>query len=272
MLSVLKKIGLVSHIYNEELLLPTWLEWHKPLVDYMYLIDHSSTDRSVSIIKELAPEAKIITSWVPDYDASGVDRQVSEVEHLMKEEVAPDWIISLNTSEFLFTPNLREKLECLSTLAPDIQAFGMRSVVLVDKEENNSLDLLDHNWGYVDFENGVNGSRRWRYIHNWLWGNYHLGRHGTALTHTHCPELLILYAQFMPFPLCKERKAQQGDRRSDHDKAVGNGHQHGVCSTDSGLMQMYNEEVARSFNLLDFPLYKEYYGVWRQRKINEKEN
>lgn len=258
------KIGCVTHFYNEELLLPGWINWHREMFDFCYLLDHSSTDRSAEIIKELAPPNwKIIPSRLTDFDASANDREVSETENLMKDVDKPDWIITLNTTELIFTPLIRERIEAHSKLAPDIQAFGMRSVCLVDLEPNDSLDVLEHGTGYVDYENDVNAARRWRYIHNWLWGKYHLGRHATDLVNTTCPELLITYWQFAPFPNCKKRKQQINSRRSPHDLAVGNGVQHGNLADDEGFQRVYQEEAARSFNLLDFPLYKEYYDYWK---------
>lgn len=265
------KLGLLTHFFNEELLLPEWIKWHKDLFDVVWLLDHQSTDRSDSIIKELAPEWKIIPSKMTEFDASWLDREVSETEHQMKLEEKPDWIVTLNITEIIFTPNFRERLEAHHKLAPDIQAFGMRSFCLVDPEPNDSTNLLDHTNGYVDFENGVNGARRWRFIHNWLWGNYQLGRHGTALSHTTCPELLIAYWQLAPYPKCKQRKQQIASRMpiGGHDRNVGNGFQHIRVETDAGFNSLYEEERARSFNLLDFPLYREYYEYWRQRKDNE---
>lgn len=260
------KLGLVTHFYNEELLLPEWIRWHKPLFDVVYCLDHQSTDRSVGIIKELAPDWKIIPSRLVEFDAAGNDAEVSETEHLMKDVEAPDWIVTLNITEIIFTPNFRERIEAYSKLAPDIQAFGMRSFCLVDPEPNSSTSLLDHNFGYVDFERGVNAARRWRFIHNWLWGNYHLGRHGTNLIHTTCPELLIAYWQFAPYPDCKQRKQQIDARRPESDKLGGRGVQHGAVATDQGFQHVYNLDVERSFNLFDFPLYKEYYDYWEEHQ------
>jgi hypothetical protein len=235
-----------------------------PLFEVAYLLDHQSTDRSVEIIRELAPHWKIIPSYLTEFSASANDREVSETEHKMKLEEAPDFIVTLNITEIIFTPNFKERLQLLSTLAPDIQAFGMRSVCLVDPEPNESTKLLDRHYGYVDYERGVQGARRWRYIHNWLWGNYELGRHGTLLKHTNCPELLIAYWQFAPFPDCKQRKQQIDTRRPTYDKINGLGAQHGIVATEEGFQRIYKEELSRSFNLLDFPLYKEYYDYWKE--------
>lgn len=263
------KLGCVTHFFNEELLLPAWINWHKEMFDFVYLLDHQSTDKSVEIIKTLAPKHwKVIPSRLTDFNAGANDAEVSETETLMKNTDKPDWIITLNITEFIFSPSIRERVEALSKLAPDIQAFGMRSVCLVDLEPNDSLDLLEHRTGYVDYEKGVNGSRRWRYIHNWLWGKYHLGRHYTDLVNTTCPELLIAYWQFAPYPNCKQRKQQIVTRIPPSDRAVGNGIQHINLETDEGFYRVYEEERARSYDLFEFPLYKEYYEYWRQR--NEK--
>lgn len=259
------KLGIVAQIHNEELLIGAWLDWHMPIADYFYLILHNCTDKTEEIIKEKCPGAKLFYSDSPHFDAGEMDRNVSQAETLMKQELNPDWILALNPTEFIFTPNFKEELEDYSLAIPDIQAFGMRSFSLVDLEPNDSLDLLDHTEGYVDYERGVHGARRWRFVHNQSWGHYELGRHGTGHRHITCPELLLAYWQFAPYPLCKKRKQQVGPMIQGWDRQVGNGFQHLAIEQDEGFYRVYGEECARSYNLLDFPLYKEYYDIWRQR-------
>ena len=45
----------LTHFYNEEYLLPWWLDHHKKYFDHGILIDYASTDKSVEIIKEICP-------------------------------------------------------------------------------------------------------------------------------------------------------------------------------------------------------------------------
>lgn len=259
------KLGLVAHMYQEELLLPQWVKWHREIFDVATIIDHHSKDNSISIVRELAPHWKVISSRNERFDAYDNDREVSETEHKLKEEEAPDWMMALNITEQIFTPCLKEKLKLLSNQAPDIQAFGMRSFCMVDPAPNDSLNVLRHSYGYMDYEKGINGARRWRFIHNWLWGNYELGRHGTALRHTTCPELLIAYWQLAPYPLCRERKLQIKAKAVPEQLAAGLGQQHNIDG--AGLDRVYRLDVERSYNLNELPLYREYADYWRGARL-----
>jgi len=88
---------LLSHFYNEEYLLPWWLEHHKKCFDTGILINYGSTDRSVEICKDICPHWKIVDSENKWFDASRVDSEVSRYEH----EIS-GWKICLNTTEFLY--------------------------------------------------------------------------------------------------------------------------------------------------------------------------
>ncbi len=47
---------IISHFYNEEYLLPWWLEHHKKYFNHGIMINYASTDNSVSIIKQICPD------------------------------------------------------------------------------------------------------------------------------------------------------------------------------------------------------------------------
>ena len=49
---------MVSHFYNEELMMPYWVLHHAHMFDEVVVIDHRSTDKSAQIFREYAP-----TSW-----------------------------------------------------------------------------------------------------------------------------------------------------------------------------------------------------------------
>lgn len=257
------RLHIISHCFNEELLMPGWIKWHQRLApDSVTIIDHRSSDNTVKIIKELAPDWKVIPTRLEWFAAGPLDHEVSEVEASLPTS-PEDWKITLNTTEYLWTPDFRSRLQLVSMQAPHLQAFGARSISLVDIEPNDSLDPFDHTTGYIDYERGVNGSRRWRYIHNQDYGHYHLGRHGVDLPATEMPDWFILHWHFAPFPRVKQRKQQIDLKRPPEDKALGLGVQHGMVATDEGFYKVYQEERARSYNLFEFPLYKEYYEYWR---------
>lgn len=261
------RLHLLTHCWNEELLMPGWVKWHRSLnLDSVTVIDHHSSDRTVDIIKTLAPDWKIIPSRLEWFAAGPLDHEVSEVEASLPTS-PEDFKLVLNTTEWLWTPNFKERLELAWRQTPHIQAFGSRSVSLVDTEPCDTLDWSYHVTGYIDYENGVYNSRRWRYAHNQDYGHYHIGRHGVDLPWTHTPEWLLLHWAFAPYPKNRARRLAIQTRMPEGDKLQGLGIQH--IQTEESLTELYKSEVGRSFNLLDFPLYREYYDYWRQRKDNE---
>lgn len=86
----------ITHFYNEEYLLPRWLEHHKKYFDFGICIDYASTDRSVEIIKDICPTWQIFSSGNQYFDASKCD---SEIEFY--ERQIPGWRIALTVTEFL---------------------------------------------------------------------------------------------------------------------------------------------------------------------------
>ena len=65
------KKTLLCHFYNEEYMLPWFLNHHKQIFDHGIMIDYHSTDRSVEIIREICPTWAIITSRNPDFQLIG---------------------------------------------------------------------------------------------------------------------------------------------------------------------------------------------------------
>ena len=73
------KPTLVSHFYNEDYLMPWWLEHHKDMFDHGIMIDYSSTDNSVDIIKEICPHWEIRQSRNQFFGAREIDAEVEDI-------------------------------------------------------------------------------------------------------------------------------------------------------------------------------------------------
>lgn len=174
---------LISHFYNEEYLLPWWLQHHVPLFDHGILINRGSTDRSVELCRQLAPHWEVRDSKVPLFDPPLVDHEVMEVE-----QKCSGWKMSLNTTEFLC---VRDKEEFYSTLeAVGSSMYYVRPIELID----------DPNYGYKDpdpaiplvkqrFHGYIGESSYGRFIHKLDHGHYTVGRHqsthpSTTVDHT----------------------------------------------------------------------------------------
>ena len=98
----MNSLTVISHIYNEEYLLPYWLEHHSNFFKNGIIIDYMSTDNSLDIIRKKCPHWKIITTKniidnKPNFEASKIDNEVQEIEKTIN-----GYKICLNTTEFLF--------------------------------------------------------------------------------------------------------------------------------------------------------------------------
>jgi len=118
---------ILSHFYNEEYLLPWWLNHHKKYFDHGIMIDYNSTDNSKKIIKEICPTWEIIDSENKYFDAFLIDNEIQKIESKLQ-----GWRIVLNTTEFLVGDfNLLEK-----EINEDIL---IRSYLMVDNTDNEFI-------------------------------------------------------------------------------------------------------------------------------------
>ena len=85
----------ITHVWNEQHLLPSWLAWHTYLFDHVIVIDTGSTDSSRAICANI-PGVTLIDHPMPDFDAAKMDAVVSWVE----SEWVTGWRIALNVTEF----------------------------------------------------------------------------------------------------------------------------------------------------------------------------
>ena len=92
----------ITHIYNEEFLLPYWLAHHKKIFDQGIVIDFNSTDKSLKIVKALVPNWQIIKSPFLEFDAEKLDRFVEELE---TELLGPRMALTI-TEFFIGDPSL----------------------------------------------------------------------------------------------------------------------------------------------------------------------
>jgi hypothetical protein len=71
---------LISHIYNEEFLLPFFIERHYGKFEQGIILDYGSTDGSLRILNELAPNWSIIDCSEEAFDALKLDALVHSIE------------------------------------------------------------------------------------------------------------------------------------------------------------------------------------------------
>lgn len=245
--------SVVMHFYNEELLIGAWLDHHKNMFDHGILINHQSTDASLEIIKDKLPRNwQIVDTKLSNFDAVLNDREVMDYEQSL-----PGWKIALNTTEFLFQPDLRQFLADMIERYPTTRAFGSRAACLIDKDEALPLEKpiwVNRTWGFLNYEAGIPTCRRWRYIHNAEHGHYSVGRHTTGLPRTELPDFLHLHFASSPWPECLPRKLQIQTRIPESDKQARLGFSH--IATQADLEQSRQDELEFSSNLLQHPRFR----------------
>jgi nucleoside-diphosphate-sugar epimerase len=179
------KVTVLSHIYNEEYLLPTWLDYHKRIFDDGIIIDYNSTDRSLEIVKKICPHWKIIKSVNKDFEAVKVDQEVMEIENTIE-----GYKIALNTTEFLIST---KRLDFI--LKENMYAIKPLSVARTDVKEITSTKDFINNMTQFNY----NWRSGYRYIHNYPNGNYDIGRHGTFHAAIKTDEIYIAWVGFYPW-------------------------------------------------------------------------
>ena len=150
--------SVICHFYNEEYLLPWWLNHHKKYFDYGLMINYASTDRSVEIIKEICPDWQVVDSVNPEFDAAKCD---NEIEYY--EEQIPGWKIVLNVTEFLVG-----KYSLLTDEKSPKKIF-IPSFYFVDKSDNtvveSNIPLYEQLSNGIDFVDNPM-IRKLRCLHN----------------------------------------------------------------------------------------------------------
>jgi len=216
------KTTLLTNVYNEEYLLPFWLEHHKDMFDDIIIIDYNSTDKSIEICRKICPTCKIITTRNANFRAEHIDSEFMDLEKCI------DGIkIILNTTEFLLSEKpIKEYF--LNETNP--QAFFINQISPYSK---NTYDNIKNN--YELFGNLLNDDlvfhyeRGYRQIHSFEHGNYICGRHKTNNPITITNDMHIIWFGYYPLnEKILKRKLQIQSQIPQEDKDVGNGIHHFV--------------------------------------------
>jgi hypothetical protein len=253
---------LISHFFNEEFLLPFWLKHHVPLFDHGVMIDYGSTDRSVEIIRELAPDWEIRPTRNAWFVEPQIGREVMDVEKEFK-----GWKMALNTTEFILHPDLRSYTKSLG-VKPGICTTG---VIIVDHPDergqyNDELLVAQKTNGYFEVDiltKGLSTTRvrqqsRRRLLHQQPCGKYSGGRHNNQITKEQADDLYLCWFGWAPFTQeMKDRKKQIQHKCPPKQKSrPSSPWVKCYCVDDSQLEKMYEDESGRSYDLLATPKYQ----------------
>jgi len=231
------KKTIISHFYNEEYLLPWWLNHHKKYFDHGVLINYASTDKSVEIIKQICPTWEIVNSKNPDFSASDVDREVMDIEANIT-----GWKVCLNTTEFL----IGDFASLNSTKDQELYIPCLYFVDELESRESNTLSYDIPLWDVLKVGLDVPNTmehRGSRLMHSNA-VRYNQGRHYRRLINT---ERFIIF-NYGFAPMTDEfiaRKLQIQTRVPLSDRLAMAGGQHTDNNSQTGLTK---EKLLISFN------------------------
>lgn len=215
---------LITHFYNEELLLPYWILHHAPMFDNVILIDYDSTDRSVEIIKDLAPSHwKVIKSKNKEFSALTIEDEIREYECSYPDNV---YKVVLNITEFLVWPEMKHFLAKHNSTTKPIAIKLFCNDIIDDSliPLDPDLPLIQQRNRYVKKEFDYS-----RFIHkntNSSGKVYGLGRHTTLIPSINGINAILLKYLYTPFPECIDRQMQFVSKQGTVDIQKGWGKQY----------------------------------------------
>jgi glycosyltransferase involved in cell wall biosynthesis len=191
----------ITHIYNEELLLPLWLEHHSRYFDEIIVVDFASTDNSRKIISKYK-KAKIYDSTIDMWGVDDLDKMMANFER----DVSGIRIV-LNVTEFLLgNPKTAER----DFFIPAVSLTNMS----FDKDFNWSKQFWEQRSYGISYEDDFM-HRRSRILAHQL-PNYPLGRHFESIDSG--GYLLVHVANCLVNEKMIDRKLQFQDKIPDIDK------------------------------------------------------
>ena len=180
------KKTVLCHFYNEEYMLPWFLNHHKTIFDHGIMIDYHSTDRSCEIIREICPTWDIITSRNPNFQADTIDYEVMDIEKNID-----GWRICLNVTELMIGD--------YTILDDTSNQFLLPSMFFVDCDRERAVDpsipLYKQKTDGFSFKEYFK-ERRARSIHNVCVQYPVPGRHYETYT---TDKLVVFYYGWCPF-------------------------------------------------------------------------
>lgn len=242
---------LITHVFNEQYLIPFWLEHHKKIFDNLIVIDYHSTDNTVHLCKTLWPGCDVRTTRNASFDCTDADREVMDIEDTVKGIK-----MVLNTTEFLFCKVPIHTLFKNEPISYSVNCFSPYSHKLYHVTTLHGLvkNLFNHDITY-------HTDRKKREIHTFSNGNYEVGRHRTFNFCVDTDSLYIVWFGYYPMNyLLLSRKLQIQHNMTQRDKELGLGFHHFVTSQEIQEINYTKAMTGRS--LID--INPELYNVLQQ--------
>lgn len=235
----------ITHFYNEEYLLPWWLEHHKKIFDFGILIDYASTDRSLEICKEICPHWQILQSPNEKFGYATNDKEVEFCERQLS-----GWRIALTLTEFLVGD-----VNKLMHNEPHDSQYSLPMIIFASYNPSGTLDYSKPLWEqcttglpYTHFEI----AQMSRSLHNFNYMVYQPGRH--FWPHTTEDAAIFKFSNCLIGKGMINRRLQIQHRVSDDDLKSGIADQH-VYHKGGGLtyenLKLFYDEHITSAGIMD---------------------
>jgi hypothetical protein len=189
------KLTVLTNVYNEEYLLPFWLEHHRKIFDHGIIFDWQCTDRSMDIVREMCPtwEIRKAADSHPDKKLDKFDAFDNDILLMVAEMKIDGYKIVLNTTEFLMSP---EPIRTYLSENPNSYYPLHSMTALSSKEIQEPTTLRELFDGIERVEKDIRG---FRMIHSWDHGHYSLGRHERTLPETDWIPATVLWLAEYPW-------------------------------------------------------------------------
>ena len=260
------RVILISHFYNERMLLPYWIQHHAPLFDAAVLLDYNSTDDSVEIIRREAPSTwRVVPSRNAMFGAEQLDAEVVYWER----QFGGAWKIALTTTEFLVHSDLHELVARLDRDRQTVVRFHGLNIVGNDSLPlQRFVPLLQQRSQYGLW---ADAPQYGRFLHRLDGAPYSTGRHalGGGIAAPTEPSGFIAKFFFSPWPQSLQRKTQIKARIPVEDTRRGFGVQH--MRDEAAIVKARDEtmRIAQLWDLRDViraPTWcAPYHRLWEQR-------
>jgi hypothetical protein len=210
------KLTVLTNVFNEEYLLPFWLEHHRKIFDHGIVIDYRSTDSSMDIVRKMCPTWEIRTTRNSHFDAQDIDTEFMDIEQGLD-----GYKMVLNTTEFLIT-----KDDIRSMIADgDNNAYAIQCLVACSAKDD--IYPATPAEFFEGIERVETKRRCTRLLHSYPRGNYSIGRHTVTLPITASIESFVIWFGFYPWNTrLLARKLQIKNNIPERDRQYGFGFHH----------------------------------------------
>ena len=228
---------ILTTFFNEEYLLPWWLNHHKKHFDHGVLVNYASTDNSVDIIRNICPSWDIIDSRNSEFGAMVCDEEVIDIERNIQ-----GWKACMNVTEFLVgdfsifdeVPNQGITIPC-----------NVMVDLFPEEVPQYNQPLTEQKRHGIHFSKCLR-TRRPRIVHNREVEFYPLGRHYDQYN---TDKLQVFWYGWSPFnEEVINRKLQIQTRIPQSDKNMGYGAEH-IISKEQ-LVEKYKDLLTQVEELL----------------------